>query len=1209
MNNLNKKVYLPDAQNVFAVKQFRNMYGDDLYMNMVEKNDSMKMHPGQRRINKKKKIEEKIVEVINDTIMTIADDDLNQRNYNNESSSDNIFLDDQQQQAYNDGLQVEDCKDSYTCDVVDDEVILEDDDNYLSFNDDVDDDDDWCNGADEEYDDRIIHQMHGGGGCFEDGTADDVNDQQEEDIVKSYYSNSFNILDDCLNIAFKIKCRAEGIFHKNGLDVQDLYPNSSATVKDCSLLIRNFTSRHKLSEQGELSLVFLLKKLLPSNAKLPLHQTKYGSYVSDIDKVLNEDNLISGVKTFDICPLLGCTVFVGNDEFKFQCPSCGTNRYTNCAECTRNKKPIMMVNGNNNRCQHSGRLAKKQLSYKCILPTILKAVLQPCFLQLINFKSYNYINGNNQNEYICDIGDSIAYKEGMEEMKKQFNELKLKQSIVNNVIISDKTIHVPLLLSIFFDGVQMFSTKQNIPYSPLFLTILNLPPLVRSIIGLGKLAVLFIIIYLNNIVKPSLLFFNIFVLLGMFKLASFTSERHSAAELFLFKECLMKEIQYLNDGYAIEINGQSYLIQCRLIQFVFDTKEIGESLCVHHTNGYEICPFCYDTKGWYLPNKHKMIICDQRYLLPLYHGLRVHGQTANCCPNFAPEDYYRSYSETYKGRFFYSLHSKNAVGKTIIPTAATEDVLLNPRVAQDMGLNLVPFFFNVCDEANREIIINFLFHEATPSIWFHNQSQYPMELFTKSIYLYYEYCNYKPYKPLFLKDKKFHQENAIKVNKIRATGIKVEHSMGVKDDFYGFLSKYVSLEKHLNFDPAHVIKNIYDYIYKLWTADLPIINEGLFKNNSVTKCWPFIKQLSDKKESLPWNISKANQEKIDAWMLSIHVPMGYKNSFEATSIFAYTQMSKFNVKMNIIKSIFPLIFFLLRNDMPVEYRAIFMMFSELIVDLSSPVIDTSTINSLYENAIEFVNLFQGLIPHTEHHMVYHSLIHLPQHIPVAGLLKNWSSYAGERGNSIVKSFIKKGGANYEKTSNLRYNRHESVMLESDESPYNFNINGIIDRNSYMGRTLLDNREFYIDDTKSSFVYNPFRMLIYGEQCECINTYMTHFEASNFLNSLIKEIMKQCRNMNEAKEKSELFSLYCLHLQLIQTYKTSWYKRTNIDVIYETTDIKFYDFLSILYAIRKNKNVDNQLEPAKKQIMEQVEKSEGDEFILLKKRLIIARRCC
>ena len=67
----------------------------------------------------------------------------------------------------------------------------------------------------------------------------------------------------------------------------------------------------------------------------------------------------------------------------------------------------------------------------------------------------------------------------------------------------------------------------------------------------------------------------------MFKLASFTSASHSAAEKFLFKECLMKEIQFLNEGYAIDVKGQSYFIQCRLIQFVFDTKEIGHSLFVY----------------------------------------------------------------------------------------------------------------------------------------------------------------------------------------------------------------------------------------------------------------------------------------------------------------------------------------------------------------------------------------------------------------------------------------------------------------------------------------------------------------------------------------------------------------------------------------------------------------------------------------------------
>jgi hypothetical protein len=147
------------------------------------------------------------------------------------------------------------------------------------------------------------------------------------------------------------------------------------------------------------------------------------------------------------------------------------------------------------------------------------------------------------------------------------------------------------------------------------------------------------------------------------------------------------------------------------------------------------------------------------------------------------------------------------------------------------------------------------------------------------------------------------------------------------------------------------------------------------------------------------------------------------------------------------------------------------------------------------------------------------------------------------------------------------------------------MDGIIDRSSYIGRTLLDNQEFYIDNTKS-FVFNPFRMLVYDEQLESggKDNYMTHFEATQFLNSLIREIMKQCRSMNEAKNKSELFSLYCLHLQLTHTYKTSWYKKTNIDNKHETADIYFYDFLIILYSITRNKDIDEQLENVKQKFV-------------------------
>ena len=121
--------------------------------------------------------------------------------------------------------------------------------------------------------------------------------------------------------------------------------------------------------------------------------------------------------------------------------------------------------------------------------------------------------------------------------------------------------------------------------------------------------------------------------LGMFKLASFSSSGHSVAESFLFKQCLMKEIIQLNEGFAISINGKSYFIQCRLIQFIFDTKEIEHQLNVHCINSLEGCPLCYGTYGISLLNmKNKMAMSDERIRLELFHILRMLGQTANCCP-------------------------------------------------------------------------------------------------------------------------------------------------------------------------------------------------------------------------------------------------------------------------------------------------------------------------------------------------------------------------------------------------------------------------------------------------------------------------------------------------------------------------------------------------------------------------------------------------
>eukprot|EP01035_Chromulina_nebulosa_P022227 gene22227-28781_t len=501
---------------------------------------------------------------------------------------------------------------------------------------------------------------------------------------------------------------------------------------------------------------------------------------------------------------------------------------------------------------------------------------------------------------------------------------------------------------------------------------------------------------------------------GMFKLASFSSKGHSSAEKFLFKQCLMKEIQCLDEGFAISINGQSYLIQCRLIQFVLDTKEVEHQVNVQCINAYSGCPYCFGTFGTTFDDiKNKMAISDERWRLPLFHATRHHGQTANCCPRHKSSEpfFYTNRFEYQEGKQDYNQgdcekddnlpqKKKEKLKQKIIPAAATELELTKPRVAQDMALQLVPYWFDVCDEANAKIIKRYLFYgNQEASLWFHDQNHYPMEMITTSEFFYYPTCNFQAFQQFRRKDRRFHQTRAASIINKRLSGYvrnkkDTVHEEGVKDHFYGFDSKYVN-ENHLNFDPAHAFTNCFDYLKDFWTGVSPEINADLFAHCSTTKCWSFIEEIAkqnttednnnkrdnnninkkkDKDKNnlgFPWNISNQNQTKIDSWIISLIIPVGFKDTFEVKSLFVYTKTQKFNIKMNIIKSIIPLAMFLLDREMPTEYKALFMMFSELVVDLMSPVIDSSDIASdlLHYRVIEFLVLFQGFFPPTEHHMV------------------------------------------------------------------------------------------------------------------------------------------------------------------------------------------------------------------------------------------------
>ena len=95
------------------------------------------------------------------------------------------------------------------------------------------------------------------------------------------------------------------------------------------------------------------------------------------------------------------------------------------------------------------------------------------------------------------------------------------------------------------------------------------------------------------------------------------------------------------------------------------------------------------------------------------------------------------------------------------------------------------------------------------------------------------------------------------------------------------------------------------------------------------------------------------------------------------------------------------------------------------------------------------------------------------------------------------------------------------------------------------------------------------MLVYDEQLQCIDVAMNHFEATNFLNCLIKEIMKQCKNKEEAYERSEFFKLYCKHVDLSNNFSKTWYKRKNLDnstILKEMKPLRLCFLIFLLYCI-------------------------------------------
>jgi hypothetical protein len=324
--------------------------------------------------------------------------------------------------------------------------------------------------------------------------------------------------------------------------------------------------------------------------------------------------------------------------------------------------------------------------------------------------------------------------------------------------------------------------------------------------------------------------------------------KSSAAEKFLFKELLMKEIKMLDAGYAIRINGVIYFLQARLIQLLFDLKELSNSVNMQCKGCKPGCCFCYKSHGiWRFG---KVINTGDTIRLPLKQFFRGHGQTAGCCP----PGYYSQDKNNIENRIYYAhgYHTKKGFVEktfngvlnmkqeergnfwaTVKPKFAKMDQLKKSRVAQDLDWHLAPICFNICDKQNEVEFLTHLFDSDEPSIFFHDDMM-PVEIVTKLDRIFFEFCDGRPYVGSERKDTDFHKENA---EIAMRTG---NPSNGVTGPFYGFDSEYVKLEKHVHVDPTHTLANELAYIRELWMGKLPKMTAELKLYCDKAKIFPFI---------------------------------------------------------------------------------------------------------------------------------------------------------------------------------------------------------------------------------------------------------------------------------------------------------------------------------------------------------------------------------
>lgn len=771
-----------------------------------------------------------------------------------------------------------------------------------------------------------------------------------------------------------LRLRREGVLPDD--DMLPFHIGSEITKGDwVRRAIAHFTDR----DDGSAILQFL-KETMPPGIDFPIKEATTGGALKSSLAAYSSPRAHRLYLEIEVCKR-GCHVF-GERGFNIAqraCPRCNMPRYT----------------------EMEGKdVPSETIHYKPLIPLLEELLEHEMFVQAIQ---HSFVPSFHDGV----IGDLLHGKEIKRQLTMMRNNFKRKQHGMPSAIPID------IILAEFWDGAQIHSTVIT-KFYPVFISLNSLPPSMRGVLGVGTF------------------------------LLALDTVNTNCTRNFIFQRCLFQELERLAAGHVVVTSGgKIYFLQARMLCHNYDTKAMETMFGVQASTAPAPCPRCGIVKGVYRRSLHKSYFPGHRALLPSDHYLRSLTELGRDLPKgFFEEDrddFYVPNKTVVKAHLAACQKANCSYPLSLV------DYMKLLKVEADQPLNMNPATL-------RKKMRNMQKYETGKARFegcFANDSKLIERILVK---VNYPHADFRE----FPKRKVSHNDylrNAKAVIDLQIAALAEGRSLdSVKavngSNGYVFsLTPLSYLDKmlHANFDGFHAVLGFAKIFQLNLSGDRPYSHSHAKKTQCHVKIIKVAddadepsqillrargqsrtKKQADKrvKSKAKWVFPQKLQDKCDAFVESIRIPVGASSHYEVNKLpFARSGMLKGIGKIQLFAFVLPA--FMSTSDQNVleyddAYRAYIVLVGRVLKKLLSPVFTTESIDDLDPKVVETIALYEGLLPDSESCFLIHEVVDLPGFIEGYGPLRCWWTLYGERAISKIKRFVPKGGKSFQKTTVEKY---------------------------------------------------------------------------------------------------------------------------------------------------------------------------------------------